>query len=146
MSTASAHQIIAEQGLESDENCLGFIDHYQGNPLWLKTVANFLAELGLTVTEMLQSQPFLLPQYLQDILEQPLAWLSEREKQLLSLLAKEDEPLALAKLLEIARMPSSDLLDSLQSLYRRCWVEKNEHIYMMSPLLRQYIGLINRLS
>ncbi|WP_261224635.1 NB-ARC domain-containing protein [Ancylothrix sp. D3o] len=146
LDTASAHQIIAEQGLESDENCLGFIDYYQGNPLWLKTVANFLAELGLTVTEMLQSQPFLLPQYLQDILEQPLAWLSEREKQLLSLLAKEDEPLALAKLLEIARMPSSDLLDSLQSLYRRCWVEKTGHIYMISPLLRQYIGLRNRLS
>ncbi len=143
LDTASAHQIIAEQGLETEDNCSRFIDHYQGNPLWLKTVANFLAELGLTVTEMLQNQPFLLPQYLQDILEQALAYLSEREKQVLSVLAKEDEALALAKLLEIAPMPSSDLLDTLHSLYRRCWVEKTGHIYMMSPVVRQYIRLRN---
>ena len=146
LDTASAHQIIAEQGLETEDNCSRFIDHYQGNPLWLTTVANFLAELGLTVTEMLQNQPFLLPQYLQDILEQALAYLSEREKQVLSVLAKEDEALALAKLLEIAPMPSSDLLDTLQSLYRRCWVEKTGHIYIMSPVLRQYIRLRNRVS
>lgn len=146
LDTASAHQIIAEQGLETDDNCSRFIDHYQGNPLWLTTVANFMTELGLTVTEMLQNQPFLLPQYLQDILEQALAYLSEREKQVLSVLAKEDEALALAKLLEIAPMPSSDLLDNLQSLYRRCWVEKTGHIYIMSPVLRQYIRLRNRVS
>jgi hypothetical protein len=139
LDTASAHQIIAEQGLEPEENGSRFINHYQGNPLWLKTVANFMVELGLTVTQVLQNQPLLFPQDLKDILQQPLAFLSEPEKQLLSQLAKEDEPIALVKLLEIAPMPSSDLLDILQSLCRRCWIEKPDHLYRMSPVLRQYL-------
>jgi DNA-binding IclR family transcriptional regulator len=67
-----------------------------------------------------------------------LAWLSAPEKQLLSLLAKEYEAIALVKLLEIAPMPSADLLNTLQSLCRRCWVEKTDHLYRMSPVLRQY--------
>ncbi len=140
LDTASAHKIIAEQGLETDDNCEQFIDHYQGNPLWLKTVANFMVELGLTVTQVLQNQPFLLPQDLQDILQQPLAWLSAPEQQLLSLLAKEHEAIALVKLLEVAPMPSADLLNTLQSLCRRCWVQKTDHVYIMSPLLRHYIN------
>ncbi|WP_354634962.1 NB-ARC domain-containing protein [Planktothricoides raciborskii] len=140
LDTASAHQIIAEQGLEPEANGSRFIDYYQGNPLWLKTVANFMVELGLTVTEVLQNQPLLFPQDLKDILQQPLAYLSEPEKQLLSLLAKKDEAITLVKLLEIAPMPSSDLLDILQSLCRRSWVEKTDHLYRMSPVLRQYLG------
>jgi hypothetical protein len=139
LDTASAHQIIAEQGLEPEANGSRFIDYYQGNPLWLKTVANFMVELGLTVTEVLQNQPLLFPQDLQDILQQPLAYLSEPEKQLLSLLAKENEAIALNKLLEIAPMPSSDLLNTLQSLCRRCWVEKTDNLYIISSVLRQYI-------
>lgn len=102
--------------------------------------ANFMVDLGLTVTQVLQSQPLLFPQDLKDILQQPLAYLSEPEKQLLSLLAKKNEPIALVKLLEIAPMPSSDLLDILQSLGRRCWIEKTDHLYRMSPVLRQYLG------
>lgn len=140
LDTASARKIIAEQGLEPEANGSRFINHYQGNPLWLKTVANFMVELGLTVTEVLQNQPLLLPQDLKDILQQPLAYLSEPEKQLLSLLAKKDEAIALVKLLEIAPMPSSDLLDILQSLCRRSWIEKTDHLYRMSPVLRQYLG------
>ncbi len=140
LDTASAQKVIAEQGLETEENCLQFIDHYQGNPLWLKTVANFMVDLGLTVTQVLQNQPFLLPQDLQDILQQPLAWLSAPEQQLLSLLAKEHEAIALVKLLEVAPMPSADLLNTLQSLCRRCWVQKTDHVYIMSPLLRHYIN------
>lgn len=81
-----------------------------------------------------------MPQDLKDIFQQPLAYLSEPEKQLLSLLAKENEPIALVKLLEIAPMPSADLLNTLQSLCRRCWVQKTDHVYIMSPLLRQYIN------
>lgn len=140
LDTASAHQIIAEQGLEPEANGCRFINYYQGNPLWLKNVANFMVELGLTVTEVLQNQPLLFPQDLKDIFQQPLAYLSEPEKQLLSLLAKENEAIALVKLLEIASMPSSDLLDILQSLCRRSWVERTDHLYIMSPILRQYLG------
>jgi hypothetical protein len=135
---SSARQILQEQGLEPEDNWERLINHYQGNPLWLKTVANFILELGLNVADVLQNQPLLLPQDLKDILQQPFACLSEAETELISLLAREDDA-TLAKLLATIQMPSSDLLDALQSLCRRCLVEKTDKVYVMSPLLRQYI-------
>lgn len=138
LDTSSARQILQEQGLEPEDKWERLINHYQGNPLWLKTVANFIIELGLNVADVLQNQPLLLPQDLKDILQQPFGCLSKTETELISLLAREDDP-TLAKLLATAQMPSSDLLDALQSLCRRCLVEKTDKVYVMSSVLRQYI-------
>jgi hypothetical protein len=35
-------KVLAEQGLETNENCSQFIDYYQGNPLWLKKLISWL--------------------------------------------------------------------------------------------------------
>ena len=65
--------------------------------------------------------------------------LSEIEKQVLSLLAQESDPVNLAKLLETGQMLSSDLLNALQSLTRRCLIEKQDNFYTLPPVLKQYI-------
>ncbi|MEG3862649.1 hypothetical protein [Microcoleus sp. herbarium12] len=64
---------------------------------------------------------------------------SELEKQVLSLLATENQPVNFAKLLQHGQISSSDLLNALQSLSRRCWIEKHESLYTLSPVLKQYI-------
>ncbi len=61
------------------------------------------------------------------------------EKQVLYLLAKESNPVNLAKLLEQGQLSSSDLLNALQSLSRRCSIEKQDNIYTLPPVLKQYI-------
>jgi hypothetical protein len=61
-----------------------------------------------------------LPEDLKDVLQQQCDRLSDREKKVISLLAKESEPVNLAKLIENGTMPASDLLNALQSLSRRC--------------------------
>jgi predicted transcriptional regulator len=64
---------------------------------------------------------------------------SELEKQVMPLLARENQPVTIAKLLEKGQISSSGLLNALQSLSRRCLIEKQESLYTLPPVLRQYI-------
>ncbi|OCR01169.1 ATPase [Oscillatoriales cyanobacterium USR001] len=143
LDTTAAREIFKEQGLETQDKWTLLINHYQGNPLWLKSVANLIVELGCDATELLQNHPILLPEELKYILQQQCDRLSEIEKQVMSLLAKETQPVNLAKLLENSLITSSDLLNALQSLSRRCFIEKPENLYTLSPVISQYIAFLN---
>ena len=139
LDTAAGWEIFRDKGLAEIANSEALIHPYQGNPLWLKSVATLIKDLGGCVTELLPNDTILLPEDLKDVLQQQCDRLSEIEKQVLSLLAKESEPITLAKLLENGTMPSSDLLNALQSLSRRCLIEQQGSFYDLPPVLRQYI-------
>ncbi|WP_377479075.1 MAG: hypothetical protein P2A85_09530 [Microcoleus anatoxicus] len=64
--------------------------------------------------------------------------LSELEKQVISLLAKESQPVDRIKLLENDTIPLPDLANALQSLSRRCWIEQQGSSYTVPPVLKQY--------
>ncbi|MFB2974408.1 NB-ARC domain-containing protein [Aerosakkonema sp. BLCC-F183] len=139
LDTAAGWEILRDKGLGEIDNCSALIQRYQGNPLWLKSVATLIKELGGGVTELLLDDTILLPEDLKDVLEEQCDRLSEIEKQVISLLAKENGAVNLGKLLENGRIPPSDLLNALQSLSRRCLVEQQANLYSLSPVLRQYI-------
>jgi len=136
---AAAGEILRDNGLAESDNSETLIHRYQGNPLWLKSVANLIQDLGGGVTELLPNDTILLPEDLKDVLHQQFDRLSELEKQVLSLLAKESQPIDRAKLLENDTIPLPDLLNALQSLSRRCWIEQKANFYTLPPVLRQYI-------
>jgi predicted transcriptional regulator len=81
----------------------------------------------------------LLPEDLKAVLQQQYDRTSELEKQVMSLLATENQPVNVAKLLQNGQISSSHLLNALQSLSRRCWIEKQETLYTLPPVLKQYI-------
>ncbi|MEG5078612.1 NB-ARC domain-containing protein [Microcoleus sp. AT8-B2] len=135
---AAAREILRDYGLEESDNSETLIHRYQGNPLWLKSVANLIQDLGGGVTELLPNDTILLPEDLKDVLQQQFDRLSELEKQVISLLVKESQPINRAKLLENDIIPASDLLNALQSLSRRCLIEQQANFYTISPVLRQY--------
>ena len=140
---AAAREILRDYGLAEIDNYSALIHRYQGNPLWLKSVATLIQELGGGVTELLPDDAILLPEDLKDVLQQQCDRLSEIEKQVLSLLARESEPVNLANLLEKGTMQSSDLLNALQSLSRRCLIEQQANFfYTLPPVLRQYIQVL----
>ncbi|MEZ2278918.1 MAG: NB-ARC domain-containing protein [Microcoleus sp.] len=136
---AAGREILRDCGLEEIDNSEALIHRYEGNPLWLKSVANLIQELGIDVTELLLDDSILLPEDLKDVLQQQYDRTSELEKQVMSLLATENQPVNLAKLLEKGQISSSDLLNALQSLSRRCSIEKEGSLYTLSPVLKQYI-------
>lgn len=135
---AAGREILRDYGLAEIDNYSELIHRYQGNPLWLKSVANLIQELGGGVTDLLTDDTILLPEDLKDVLQQQCDRLSEIEKQVLSLLAKESEPVNLAKLLENGTMPASDLLNALQSLSRRCLIQQGS-FYALPQVVKQYI-------
>ncbi|MCL1466169.1 NB-ARC domain-containing protein [Argonema galeatum] len=139
LDTAAGWEILRDKGLAEIDKYSALIHLYQGNPLWLKSVATLIRELGGCVTELLPDDTILLPEDLKDVLQQQFDRLSELEKQVISLLAKETEPVNLGKLLENGRMRSSDLLNALQSLSRRCLIEQQANFYTLPPVLREYI-------
>ncbi len=103
-------------------------------------MANLIQELGISATKLLLDDTILLPEDLKDILQQQFERTSQLEKQVMSLLARENQPVNLAKLLVKGQISSSDLLNNaLQSLSRRCLIEKKESLYTLPPVLTQYI-------
>jgi predicted ATPase len=136
---AAGREILRDYGLAEIDNYSALIHRYQGNPLWLKSVATLIQELGGGVTELLTDDTILLPEELKDVLQQQCDRLSEIEKQVLSLLAKESEPVNLAKLVQNGKMPASDLLNALQSLSRRWFIEQQGSFYKLPLVVKQYI-------
>jgi hypothetical protein len=136
---AAGREILRDYGLADIDNCEALIHRYQGNPLWLKSVATLIQELGIGVSELLIDDTILLPEDLKDVLQQQYDRTSELEKQVMSLLATEKQPVNSAKLLQNGQISSSDLLNALQSLSRRCLIEKEGSFYTLSPVLKQYI-------
>jgi hypothetical protein len=135
----AAGEILRDKGLTEIDNCEALIHRYQGNPLWLKSVATLIQELGIGATELLIDDTILLPEDLKDVLQQQYDRTSELEKQVMSLLAAENQPVNVANLLQNGQISSSDWLNALQSLSRRCSIEKQESLYTLPPVLKQYI-------
>ncbi len=135
---AGGQEILKDNGLEEIENWDALIHRYQGNPLWLKSVVT-LIQLGEGVIELLLGDTLLLPEEVKDSLQEQCDRISEIEKQVISSLAKENEPVNLANLLENGTMPVSDLLNALQSLSRRGLIEQQGNFYDLPLVVKQYI-------
>ncbi|KEI67978.1 hypothetical protein A19Y_3161 [Planktothrix agardhii NIVA-CYA 126/8] len=57
----------------------------------------------------------------------------------MSILAKETQPLKLSKLIDKQPNLNLELVNVLQSLQRRCLVDKIEDSFWLSPLIKQYL-------
>jgi len=137
LSAADVEKIFRDNGIEEIEKCSALMHHYQGNPLWLKSVATLMVELGGCLTELLPDETILISADLQDIFQQQFDRLSELEKQVISLIARSGDAVKLAKLLENSIIPP--LLNALQSLSRRCLIEQEDSLYKLIPVVRQYV-------
>ncbi|HBK24698.1 MAG TPA: ATPase [Planktothrix sp. UBA10369] len=143
LETTAIAEFFREQELGEDEKLTPIIYHYQGNPLWLNIIANFIPEMEDFGDKIIENNPIFLPQSLKDNLQQQFNRLSPLEKQVILELVQQEQPVNLAQLLIRGQITSSDLFNALQSLFRRCWLEKPDHFYCLSPVLRQYIIELN---
>lgn len=134
----AALKIFQDRGIAISEMSRALISLYQGNPLWLKILANLMQDLDLSPRELFLENTILLPEDLADNLAPQFKRLSKIEIEVISRLAKEEKPVTLAMLLEANHIAASDLLNALQSLTRRCLIEKTEKSYLLPPLLRHY--------
>ncbi len=120
-----ATQLLKDEGLEETQQYSELIKLYQGNPLWLKLVATIIEDLfNGSVDDFLEYDNCFVGEDLKNLLEQHYSRLSEVEKMVLSALAKESEAVFVVNLREKLEIEPEDLLSALQSLTRRCLIEK----------------------
>ncbi|MCB8776846.1 NB-ARC domain-containing protein [Planktothrix agardhii 1029] len=143
---SAATEILREKGLKDEEQWHLLIETYQGNPLWLKIVANMIQDIFRgRVAEFLKYDHLYLGEELTEILKQHLERLSNLEKTVITTLSQEKQPLGIAELIEISKLPATDVFKAIQSLERRCLIETEEQqqqtYFKVSPIIQQYLIL-----
>lgn len=141
---ADATEIFRQKSLLNPETWENLINVYRGNPLWLKIVATTIQEIFRgRVAEFLKYDMLFLGEELAANLHPQINRLSELEKQLISRLSREVNPVSIEQLLKDAELSPSELFNALQSLGRRSLVEieeqENETLFSVCPVVRQYV-------
>ncbi|MEG4518417.1 MULTISPECIES: NB-ARC domain-containing protein [unclassified Microcoleus] len=142
-----ATEILREKCLLDEETWSELIEIYQGNPLWLKLVAQTINNLfNGRVSQYLSCQPVFLGDELTPILQQHYQRLSEIEKQAISQLSNEIEPVSFPQLIAKYQGSQRELCQAIQSLARRGMIKKlnceSEIVFTIPPVLKQYVKMV----
>ncbi|TAG02281.1 MAG: ATP-binding protein [Oscillatoriales cyanobacterium] len=114
----SAREIFTEKGLAESENWSKLIDLYQGNPLWLNTIAAAIQDLfNGKVSEFLSYDSLVLGD-LEYLLHQHFQRLSDSEKQVMSWLANQNKAVEISKKPALLELSPSEFLKAVESLRR----------------------------
>ena len=133
-------KIIQDQGLQETEPLDKLIEYYQGNPLWLRSLATAILELfDGDVSLLLECDRGFVTEEVGDSLANHLSRLSPWEQEILTQLAASSHPITIAKLLQQNPMSGSTLFKILQSCKRRSLLDKTTRSFHVPPLLQNYL-------
>ena len=99
---------------------------------------------GGRVSEFMKYDALFVSEDLKDICDRQFRRLSDLEKQVMSRLASENEPVSISQLLNDMQIPPSELFKVMQSLGRRCLLEKKEKgetVFKLQPVVKQYVKI-----
>ncbi|MGB3207917.1 MAG: NB-ARC domain-containing protein [Crinalium sp.] len=144
LDTENSSDILKEQGLTESEQWEILINQYAGNPSWLKMVATTIKDFfGGRVSELFKYDTIFLSEDLKQTLHQQYNRLTDLEKQVISALAVETNPVSISKLIQSINLPPLDVFNAVQSLERRSLIEKqqqsSEAVFTLQPVVREYI-------
>jgi len=143
----AATEILREKGLLDEEKWPELINIYQGNPLWLKLVAQTIKSLfSGKVSQYLSYECLFLSDELTPILQQHYQRLSESEKHAIVLLTHQTEPVSITTLLEDCQGLGADLFKAIPSLVRRGLISTNvrrdETVFAVIPVVKEYLKMV----
>lgn len=123
----SATQILRDKKLSEEQMWDTLIEKYQCHPLWLEMTATMIQELFAgSMTEFLSYPRLILSNEIVSQLNRVWVRLAESEKQIVNYLAKQEKAVTLSQVLqEISDYTPEILLNAIQSLKRRCFLEDN---------------------
>ena len=149
LESVAAKKIFAGKGNFSadDEDWEKLINHYAGNPLALKIVANTIQEVfGGNISGFISQGTAVFVGNIRNLLEQQFNRLSHVEKDILYWLAINFKPTSFLELKEdlISAVSELELIESLESLRRRSLIynERGLAQYTIQPVVMEY--LLNR--
>ncbi|CBN57557.1 MULTISPECIES: AAA family ATPase [Kamptonema] len=140
----AAKEILKQQKLSDDDDWEILINTYQGNPLWLELTTTIVQDLfGGSVSEFLQCDGVILSESLRSQLDQQFQRLTQPEMAIMIQLAEENEPVSLPQIIKTVQLSTSDLLNAMQSLGMRLFLEAEEQgkttFFSLNPVMKQYV-------
>lgn len=123
--TTGGIELLKLLELKDEENWLELIHIYQGNPLFLRCVAQTIKHLfSGKVSEYLKYEPVFLGDEILKILTPQFQRLSDLEKQAIAIFSSESSPITISQLSQKLPISTTDLFKVILSLERRGWIEK----------------------
>lgn len=145
-----AQKIFQEKELTEEDRLSELIKLYQGNPLWLTIIANLIQDLFNGSVSDFLSYNALITQDLECVLSQHFHRLSELEIQTLVWLASQSAPTPISPPPSDLPFSASDFINVMQSLVRRCLIDKvksgQKNLFLLQPLFKEYVLHYMRLA
>ena len=135
----SAVAILKDINLTDEEQSLELINLYSGNPLWLNIIADAVEDLFNGNIAQILSCPSIYLGDLEPILDKYFQRLSELEKQVILWMASQETAVDIYNTSPDFPLLHSDLWKGIQSLKRRCLVTKQDNLFALLAVLKQYI-------
>ncbi|MDJ0556505.1 MAG: ATP-binding protein [Microcoleaceae cyanobacterium MO_207.B10] len=142
----SATAILESKKLTDEDKWLDLINLYNGNPLWLNIIADAVEDLcDRNVAQFLSCKNLYLGD-LEPILERNFQRLSELEKQVILWIANQETAVDISNIPPDFPLSHSDLWKGIQSLKRRCLVEKVMEIegsfFTIQPVVKSFSKIL----
>jgi len=144
----SGKEILKSRGLRDEDRWLEVINLYDGNPSWLNIIASTIQELfNGSVTQFL-SCPTIFLGDLERVLQESYQRLSASEKQAIGWLASKDVGVDISRKPRNLPLSQPELWKAVQSLKRRCLVEKvtdsEASRFILQPVIKEFAKNISQ--
>jgi len=138
----SGGEILKSKGLRDEDRWLELIDLYGGNPSWLNIIASTIQELFNGSVTQLLSCPTVFLGDLERVLQEYYQRLSDSEKQVLIWLGSKDVAVDISRKPRNLPLSQPELWKAVQSLKRRCLVEKvtesEASRFILQPVIKEF--------
>lgn len=142
LNTSPGQELLSLKELSgSEQACQALINLYAGNPLALKVVSTTIQDLfDGDIAHFLEQETVIFGD-IRDLLDRQFNRLTDLEKSLMYWLAINREPTSLSGLRDdiVTKTPTQNLLESLESLSRRSLIEKDSKLFMLQPVIIEYV-------
>ena len=134
----SARKMVNKEGGEGTEGDIrDFIELYRGNPFFLKLALARIVDLfGGNIAEFLQAGTINFSD-INGMIEVQLQRLSEIEREILEVLAGEEEAISVSELRSKLNKPG--LTDAVDSLRKRSFIESRDSGFILPNLIKSYV-------
>nr|WP_306465778.1 ATP-binding protein [Spirulina major] len=146
----AATQILQAEGLSDDECWEKLCDRYQNHPLWLQWVSRLIRDFFQGNVRQFLEHEILLIDPLQEQYDRQFKRLSDLEQELLQAIAAYPQPISLETLLQRRSHSPSHILNAIQSLKRRLWLqtvtEEQTISFSIAKIIRAYLSTVKLTS
>ena len=136
-------EILNNKGLKNDEFWLNLINLYEGNPVYLKSIAILIKNIfDGDVAEFLAENELVITPEMRSHFNQLFNRLSPIEQQIVLKLSQFEQSLSRETLRESVELSSTDLINGLQSLQQRYLVTKikqDQIMFKLSSVFWKYV-------